>query len=191
MTFLEPFAFGKLPAHGDFVVRGLGPAQRQAWDSWASNSLSAAGHALGEAFDALFDVAPPWRFVFGPGPFGHGWRAGALAPSIDRAGRRFPIILGAEGKAEPDGVYPLELAEQVALVLENQIYHAFESRGDIDVLIASAQDGLVALRAESQMGSEGRFWTLGGSHHPSQTIFANQPPANLLTTVLRCREVPI
>ena len=74
------FVFGKLPAHGDFVSRGLSDAAREAWDSWATAALERLrdGHP---DFEDAHDAAAPWRFVAGPSTLGPGWRAGALAAS--------------------------------------------------------------------------------------------------------------
>ena len=101
LSGLSVFAFGKLPAHGDFVARGLGASERDAWDAWASDSLERARRDLGEAFEAEHDQAPPWRFAFGPGRFAQTWVAGALTPSIDRGGRRFVIVAWARGADGP------------------------------------------------------------------------------------------
>ncbi|HYD46690.1 MAG TPA: type VI secretion system-associated protein TagF, partial [Phenylobacterium sp.] len=62
--------FGKLPSHGDFVARGLDTGTRAAWDAWLSEGVGGARAALGEAFDAAYEIAPPWRFVLAPGPLG-------------------------------------------------------------------------------------------------------------------------
>ena len=45
-----PILFGKLPAHGDFVARGIDAAGRAELDDWLSASLADARAALGEAF---------------------------------------------------------------------------------------------------------------------------------------------
>ena len=82
--------FGKLPAHGDFVARGLSAAEQADWDARLSAAMQAARDAFGDAFEDRFAAAPPWRCVLADGD---GWLAGALAPSIDRAGRIFPILL--------------------------------------------------------------------------------------------------
>ncbi|WP_375286789.1 type VI secretion system-associated protein TagF [Sphingomonas sp.] len=84
--------FGKLPAHGDFVARGLEPAAQVALDDWLSASLVDARDALGDGFEGAHDAAPAWRFV----SQGSG---GALAPSVDAVGRRFPLWLAIGGIA--------------------------------------------------------------------------------------------
>ena len=96
--------FGKLPSRGDFLNRGLEAAAAEAWDAWFSAQLDAAKMRLGEAFAATHDAAPTWRFVDSPGLFGAGWRAGAFAPSIDSAGRRFFVMAAADRLDAADAV---------------------------------------------------------------------------------------
>jgi type VI secretion system protein ImpM len=92
------FLFGKLPAHGDFVRRGLDDAGEAAWDDWAAAALDARRAALADDFDDAHAYAPPWRFVLAPGALsGPGWSAGALMASIDAADRRFIVALGVRG----------------------------------------------------------------------------------------------
>ncbi|HEX7757932.1 MAG TPA: type VI secretion system-associated protein TagF [Caulobacteraceae bacterium] len=133
MTGPAPFVFGKLPGHGDFVQRGLGGASRDAWDHWASAGLARAREVLGERFDTVHEQAPPWRFCVGPGPLGPDWRVGALAPSVDRVGRRFLIVVGADG-LEPPQARSAVLAER----MEGLIYDAFEGDWDADGLVEAA-----------------------------------------------------
>ncbi len=177
LTDLTVFAFGKLPAHGDFVARGLTATERDAWDAWASADLQAARETLGVTFEDHYDVAPPWRFAFGPGPLGDGWRAGAMTPSVDRAGRRFILVVGAKADdpLSPDGV-----GADVAEAMENAIYRAFETGEDIDALVVGARDALTDLHPDTEAGAAGRFWTLS----PPQSIIAPQPPADLLVRAL-------
>ncbi|MBQ1542663.1 type VI secretion system-associated protein TagF [Caulobacter sp. CCUG 60055] len=174
---LQAFAFGKLPTHGDFVARGLPAAEREAWDAWSSAGLQAARETLGEAFEARHDAARPLRFAFGPGPFGTGWRAGVVAASIDTAGRRFVIVLGARaaGALPPDGV-----GGAVAETAEEAVYRAFETAADIDAAVLSAQDDFQTMESIAESESEGRFWLPDSS----LDIVACQPPADLITRVM-------
>lgn len=84
--------FGKLPAHGDFVVRGLDAAAASLWDTMASGWV--AGHI--EAGREVF-AGPDLHFLSGPGALGPGWRAGTMGPSRDRAGRDFVAVLMVDG----------------------------------------------------------------------------------------------
>ena len=62
-----------------------------------SHALRPGREQSGELFESAHDTAPPWRFISGPGELGDDWRAGAIAPSVDRAGRRFFFIAAIDG----------------------------------------------------------------------------------------------
>ena len=97
MPPLEPAAcFGKTPRHGDFIRHRVGPALR-AFDEWVGRAVYEGRRH--RAFDASFDAAAETgavvRFVFAP-PRGAVALVGALCPSRDRSGRRYPFIVAAE-----------------------------------------------------------------------------------------------
>ncbi|MFZ1346545.1 MAG: type VI secretion system-associated protein TagF [Tabrizicola sp.] len=76
--------FGKLPATGDFVWRGLPDAFRKHWDAWLTRHiapLQRAGHSFPEGH---------LRFRL---PSGGRLAAGVILPSQDSAGRQFPLSL--------------------------------------------------------------------------------------------------
>lgn len=104
-----PFLFGKLPAVGDFVQRGLLPAQRDAWDSRCAAAMDDAGCRFGERLASVLEAAPPRGFVLAPTATEPVWQVGCIAPSCDRAGRPFPLVLGVAAP-EPWG----EAAEIIA-----------------------------------------------------------------------------
>jgi type VI secretion system ImpM family protein len=83
------WVFGKLPAHGDFVARGMDAAMRGMLDDWLAASMEAARVRYPDFADR-FDVAHPWRAE------GNGV-AGAVAASQDAVGRRFPLLLLTDG----------------------------------------------------------------------------------------------
>ena len=172
------FAFGKLPAHGDFVARGLSASERDAWDGWASAGIEQARRELGEDFEACHDAAPPWRFAIGPGPFGPAWQAGAFTPSIDRSGRRFIVLAGA--KASAGRLAPEAAGGRVAEAMEAELYRVFETGGDIDALVAGAQAAVEGLAADPPGDGGGRFWTV----EPYREISADPPPADLICRAL-------
>jgi len=92
------FCFGKLPAHGDFVRQrvgnpdGDGGRGLQAFDAWLQRGLLHARKRIGPHFEAAFDAAPGLCFVMDP-PAGDNVLAGALRPSRDAAGRRYPFLV--------------------------------------------------------------------------------------------------
>ena len=118
--------FGKLPCHGDFVVRGLSSQERRWWDEGLSASLLSARAATGELFETLYDRAPPWRFLLiRP----QGWITGALAASMDRSGRRFPIM-AARRVSGPEG------AGATAEDCEAALFEVLAAGGNADALHA-------------------------------------------------------
>lgn len=88
---MSALVFGKLPAHGDFVSRGLTAELRTRLDAWLSAAMVEARAAYAD-FDDRFDRATPWR-AEGDGV------SGAIAASQDGAGRRFPLLVLARGDA--------------------------------------------------------------------------------------------
>ena len=149
--------FGKLPAHGDFVARGLSAEARDALDMWLSEGLAASRDALGPDFDDLYDRAPPWRFVLPEDGV-----AGVLVPSMDRAGRRYPLWLAVEG------------ADDVAEQVEALLYSGFAQGWNADRLVAEA--GGFAPAAAPHAG-EARWWTLGGEGFAPAQLSGARPPA--------------
>jgi len=86
--------YGKLPAHGDFVSRGLRADERDALDTWLSTAMLTAREAWADSFEDRYDHALPLR-CDGPG------MSGALAASQDSAGRRYPLLaLSGYGEGE-------------------------------------------------------------------------------------------
>lgn len=88
--------FGKMPATGDFVSRGLAGEFVRAWDPWISTHLVPMQTA------GVWAGGTSLRFLLGPAAMGP--MAGVILPSADRIGRRFPLTLAA-----PLAPAPLEL----------------------------------------------------------------------------------
>ena len=92
---------GKLPARGDFVGRGLTRSFTAPLDAWLSDALTGSRAILGSAWLAAFLEAPIWRFALPPGQCGPDAAVGLLLPSVDRAGRYFPLSFAALGPLDP------------------------------------------------------------------------------------------
>ncbi|MEO6340242.1 MAG: type VI secretion system-associated protein TagF [Caulobacteraceae bacterium] len=84
--------YGKLPAVGDFVRRGLEPAVAAKLQDWLQQGLAGLAGGDAQTRDETIDTAPSWRFVASAGVLGEAAMAGMLAPSRDRVGRRYPLI---------------------------------------------------------------------------------------------------
>ena len=90
---LQPAAcFGKTPRHGDFVRVRVTDGLR-AFDEWTGRAVFQGRRQPG--FDAAYDAGAVVRFVYAP-PRAPAALVGALCPSRDRSGRRYPFIVGAE-----------------------------------------------------------------------------------------------
>jgi type VI secretion system protein ImpM len=97
--------YGKVPAHGDFVRRGLPSSFVTPWDAWLQAGVAAAREHLGAHWAGAWDSAPAWRFALPAGACGPDPVAGVMLPSEDLVGRRFPITLAA---LMPPGAPPPE-----------------------------------------------------------------------------------
>jgi type VI secretion system ImpM family protein len=99
MTRIEhPAVFGKLPAHGDFVSRGVPGAVREKLDEWLSEWLDKCRAAHGEAFAEVYETAAPWLFA-GPGAMA------VLLPSMDAVGRHYPLLVMTAPTAAMQDIY--------------------------------------------------------------------------------------
>lgn len=87
--------YGKLPARGDFVRAGLPRDFVDPWDAWWQRGLLTVREVAGDDWVAAWLEAPIWRFVLPPGLMGEGGVAGVWLPSVDRAGRYFPLTVAA------------------------------------------------------------------------------------------------
>ncbi len=121
------FVFGKLPAHGDFLRRGLGDGAADELDDYLSASLSDA--AMLPDFDELYASAPAWRFLVDIGPV---TMCGVIAPSVDRVGRQFPVMVGVNAPADGIGL--------VIDACEASLYNAFSQGMTAEALYTTLVD---------------------------------------------------
>jgi type VI secretion system protein ImpM len=83
--------FGKLPARGDFVRSGLPGNFVDRWDEWLRPVLAGSRELLGADWLPSWLEAPVWRFALAPRLCGASSVLGVMLPSVDRAGRHFPL----------------------------------------------------------------------------------------------------
>ena len=127
--------FGKIPAHGDFIARGLDHATHSLLDDWLSVEVARARERFAD-FDARYVQAAPWYFLDQDGA--GAWSGGALCLSVDKVGRRFPILVAA-----PAG--GADSAREVALAALELVFTTFSEGWDADQL-ALALGSIVADR---------------------------------------------
>ena len=160
--------FGKLPAQGDFVSRGLDAGARDRIDRWLSAEMEAARAATAD-FDARYDAAPPWNFV--DRAEDGSWVGGALCASVDRAGRRFPLILADPAADAAD-------AARVSAGCVSALYAALAENWDADALHA-----VEIPRIETFWSPSDTQWALLGEDAPAYTV-SGRTPGGILTVML-------
>ncbi len=111
--------YGKHPAFGDFLSNNLTATAEAALIPWMTEVFAAVRDGLGDEWTGVFDAAAPLRFWVGGNIFGSAPLFGVVAPSRDRVGRRFPLLLVAEDWARQPPV--LDSDQQVYEALEAHI----------------------------------------------------------------------
>ena len=136
---MAPGLFGKLPAFGDFLSRGLPHDFVKAWDSWLQDGIRASRELLGEAWLEVYLTSPLWHYALVPGVCGPDAMAGVLMPSVDRVGRYFPLTLACP---LPQGTGPFALKTAAAnwyAGAEALARAALQIEGGIDPLLADLE----------------------------------------------------
>ncbi|MDE8653712.1 type VI secretion system-associated protein TagF [Novosphingobium album (ex Liu et al. 2023)] len=160
--------FGKLPAQGDFVSRGLDQPLRDGLDQWLSEAMQSARDAFPD-FAERYVQAPAWNYV-DLDPQGQ-WSGGALCASVDRVGRLFPVIMGAPA-ADAQTAVGLSSACMSAL------HQAFEQGWDADQLYEAE-----LVPAEQPWSPTGTEWALLGDDGPI-TVVGGRFPGNIVMTMV-------
>lgn len=176
--------FGKIPARGDFVRSGLPGGFVAAWDAWLQEVIPISRELLGEDWLPAWLEAPIWRFALDHGLCGDDAVLGVWMPSVDRAGRHFPLTLA----AVVPGATAESLAEQGAEWLE-AAQHAGLSAVASDatpeqlaVALSEAPcfDNRIDLTTEptalSAAGGVSRWWTEGAPLVAARTLATSGLP---------------
>ncbi len=170
MTVAAGF-YGKLPARGDFVRAGLPRDFVEAWDRWWQSMIPASRQSLGEAWVPAWLEAPIWRFTLPAGLCGAGSVLGVWMPSVDRAGRYFPLTIAAV--AGPDSWFNLEGAPLDFLDAAEQAgLDALEQDLTPDAMAERIAAGRAALAAPppGERASVSHWWTEGGPRVAARSL---------------------
>lgn len=162
--------FGKLPGRGDFVRRDLPNAFVDTWDAWVQLGMEASRATLGEGWLDAWLCAPVWRFALPNGICGPDAWAGVMMPSVDRAGRYFPLTLAA--MAPPGVPSAAMLAGDWIAAVEAAALSALGEDTDFDRFSDSvaALPPFPALRAEAWVGGWRARSVPGGSTTPIMAL---------------------
>lgn len=97
----QPAWFGKLPSESEFFGRRVLPDFDSAIDEWMRDGMKHLAAAEPEDWKERYLVSPLWHFAMTPDVWSQQSVIGCLAPSADRFGRVFPLIIlqGFRGEA--------------------------------------------------------------------------------------------
>ena len=126
--------YGKLPSHGDFVLRRLPQEFVSIWDEWLQQGIAESKIALGNGWEECYREAPVCRFLLAPGTCGDFAWAGLWQPSVDRVGRRFPLTVAASLPSNVDALETMLAAGSWYASLERETAAAFEPDVQFDTL---------------------------------------------------------
>ena len=87
--------YGKLPARGDFVRAGLPRDFTDPWDHWLQSVIAGSRKLIGDGWLSIYLESPVWRFALPRGLCGEHAVLGLMLPSVDKAGRYFPLTFAA------------------------------------------------------------------------------------------------
>ena len=112
-----------------------------------------------DAFAALWDTTPGWRFHLLPGVCGEAAAVGVLLPSRDSVGRRFPVTLASLAEADmvsPDEAWFAEI-ERVGRAGRDQC-------DTVDVLLAAMPGDPQNTGSPTTIAPPVRWWIADGRH---------------------------
>jgi type VI secretion system protein ImpM len=166
--------FGKLPARGDFVRTGLPRDFTDPWDAWLSAVMSASRTEAGNDWLPAFLEAPVWRFLLPAGLCSPRAAIGLMLPSVDRAGRYYPLTFAA-----------LTDNPGILITPESDIWlDCCEAAGRSALAHDATPDwiamtiGRPALTATNRPVSGSEWWTEGSTRvHPARLHFDSFPEA--------------
>ena len=158
---LGRWLFGKMPAHGDFVARGADRALVDALDLWLAEEMREAAGQFADEFEDRYSTAPAWTFV-DVDPDG-AWTGGVLCASVDKAGRKFPLMLALPAD---DGAHACGLAGGCL----DAICTAFDHGLDADALHAAP-----VTPVDLPWTPDGPAWALLGEDGPAVELAGRFP----------------
>lgn len=88
-----PAWYGKLPGAGDFAERRMPRALAQSWERWFACGISLLSGGAVRVSSDPYAHAPIWHFAVPAGAGAGSVQFGCIAPSCDRVGRRYPLLV--------------------------------------------------------------------------------------------------
>ncbi|MFZ4480429.1 MAG: type VI secretion system-associated protein TagF [Rhodoferax sp.] len=143
--------YGKLPGAGDFVSRRMPYALQQFWDRWCAAGMELLKTGNPAVGWELWRNTPKWAFLLPAQPGVPVGQFGVWAPSCDRVGRNFPILVSSPLTTQWIDILLPRVATLV-LAWSDVIGQVQVARQGADVLDARLESVLLeALAAEPEM----------------------------------------
>jgi type VI secretion system protein ImpM len=89
--------YGKHPGRGDFLTRGIAPRLQAPLEAWLDQVLAELRDTLGPEWETVWDSGTCLNFWVGEAIWGLPV-AGVMRSSRDKVGRRFPLMILAQGE---------------------------------------------------------------------------------------------
>ncbi|MBX3184476.1 MAG: type VI secretion system-associated protein TagF [Polyangiaceae bacterium] len=185
--------FGKLPSAGDFLRGGVAGEPASGFERWVEQGMVYGGSRRA-SWAADFDAGAPHGFVYRPPASAQAISviAGVIAPSRDRVGRRFPIVIFCQIPgpilAGAPHVAPLLLGE--FLEHAGEILHAAPTLSPEAFRAAVA--GVAAPRID-QLATHATEYAEWAQGTPTSTPFgvtygdpSSAGPAHAIDTLIQC-----
>ncbi len=151
--------FGKLPAHGDFIDRGLPSSFISIWDEWLQRCISSSQSRLGNQWLDYYLVAPIWRFVLTNGVIDNNQYIGIVMPSVDSVGRYFPLTIAHRIQASENPFIALSEPSWFQHA-ENTAINALNHRENIDDMFRQLQ----GVKPTAQNNTQANFQNQRGQY---------------------------
>lgn len=125
--------YGKLPAKGDFLTRGLPREFIDRWDNWLQLGMNDSRQSLGDGWLQTYLTSPLWRFVVPANTLSSDAWAGVFMPSMDKVGRYFPMMISTKLPADAKPLLVAASCDSWFEAMEGQLLAALdEEQLDMD-----------------------------------------------------------
>jgi len=177
--------YGKLPVRGDFVRMGLPRDFIDPWDSWLQSVLAGSQASMGEAWLPAFLEAPVWRFSLPAGMCGQQAILGLMLPSVDQAGRYFPLAFARLNLQRIDAAASeawLDACEAAGLAALEQ---------DISPREIAAMLPAPDLAVDASGATDAEWWTAGSVRvRPTRMVLQSMPDPATYAAMLGAENEP-
>ena len=154
--------YGRVPGRREVVRAGLPRSFTAPWAAWLATVLPESRKQLGDDWQVAWNEAPIWRFSLPAGVCGPNPVLGLWMPSVDRAGRPFPLTCACLG--------PSDLASGVGTFFPAAEQALAAIRADLSPARVKARLTATLGNCDTAPPSPLRaalWWTDGAQRHPA------------------------